>query len=392
MVREINLNHICKVEGHANLTLKIDKGKVKICQLEANEGARFFEALVLGKEVKDVQEIVSRICGICSISHSVASVQALESALNIKPTEKQKAIREVLMIGERIRSNATHLYFLALPDYFGFSSALTMSKKHKSKIRDAIKLISLGNKIIETFGAREIHPFMKTKNTNKKNYNFLIEEIEGSKNLIEKTINLFMNLKNPDFNREVDYLSLRDEEEYATISGKIVSSSGKIGIEDYKKHLQENIREYATSKFVLKDGKPYLTGASARLTNNYDLLDSETRRFASKLKLPITNPFDNNLSQAIELLHLTKKLVRLIQRIEEIDEEKQKFRIKKGKGVAAVEAPRGTLFHEYHINEEGVISYCNIIPPTTQNLNMMEIDIKNYVELLLKKKMSLIHI
>jgi coenzyme F420-reducing hydrogenase alpha subunit len=88
-MREINLNHICKIEGHAHLTLKIEKNKVLKAELKASEGARFFEALVLNKKVEDVQEIVSRICGICSCAHSVCSTQALEKALGIKPNEKQ---------------------------------------------------------------------------------------------------------------------------------------------------------------------------------------------------------------------------------------------------------------------------------------------------------------
>ena len=131
MVKEITLNEICRVEGHANLKLKIRNSKVSMCHLEANEGARFFEALVLNKNLQDIQEIVSRICGICSSSHSVASIQALENALNIKPSEQDLVLRELLIIGERIRSHITHLYFMSLPDYFGYDSAIQMNDKHK---------------------------------------------------------------------------------------------------------------------------------------------------------------------------------------------------------------------------------------------------------------------
>jgi sulfhydrogenase subunit alpha len=389
MVREINLNHICKIEGHAHLNLKIEKNKVRVCQLKAAEGARFFEALVLGKKIEDVQEIVSRICGICSSAHSVASVQALEEALSLKASETQKAIRELLMIGERIRSNATHLYFLALPDYLGFSSALSMGKKHQDKIDDALSIISLGNKIVECVGGREIHPFLEIKENIQeseiKEAKNLLLKIEEAEEIILRTIKIFLNLQYPKIQRTTDYLCLHDERDYATINGKITSNSGIIEDNSYQKHLKENIKEYATSKFVLKHGKPYVTGAVSRINNNHSQLDSESRFFLKNLELPLDNPFHNNIAQAIEILHLSNRAKKIIDSFED-SKEKKEIKIKAGEGVSAVEAPRGTLFHHYVLNSEGKVSYCNIITPTAQNLNMMEIDITNYVNDLLKNK------
>ncbi|MFH1308013.1 MAG: Ni/Fe hydrogenase subunit alpha [archaeon] len=387
MAGEINLNHICKIEGHAHLTLKIEKNKVSVCELKAAEGARFFEALVLGKKIQDIQEIVSRICGICSCAHSVSSIQALEEALNIHPSEQQKAIRELLMIGERIRSSITHLYFMSLPDYLGYKSALSMSPTHKEKISDALALISLGNKIIEALGGREMHPFLEiNKKLREIDKDKLIKEIENSKKLFIKTINLFFSLNHPKIERNTDYLSLKDKT-YAIISGKIKSNSGLIDDNNYKKHLKENIKEYSTSKFVLKDEKPFVTGASARINNNSDQLDIETKKYLRKNKLSQNNPFFNNLAQAIELLHLANRAVKLIENLQ-IEKQKIQLKIKQGVGVSAVEAPRGTLFHEYKINNQGVIDYCNIITPTAQNLNSMELDIKQLANSLLLKNTS----
>jgi sulfhydrogenase subunit alpha len=385
MTKEITLNHICKIEGHAHLSLKIEKNKVKTCELKAAEGARFFEALVLNKKIDDIQEIVSRICGICSCAHSVAAVQALEQALDIKPSEQQLIIRELLMIGERIRSHITHLYFLSLPDYFNVPSALQLTNKHKEKINDAISLITLGNKIVETFGGREIHPFLAIKEKlPEKNISFIIKQLEDAKPLLIKTIELFKNLKYPEFEREADYLCLRDDKDYATINGKITAVTGLIEDDDYKKHLKENIKEYATSKFVLQDNNPYMLGAMARINKNRDRLDSETKAFFKNIKLPLNNPYHNNIAQAIELLHLVNKAIKLIENFKP-KPEKFDFKIKHGHGVSAVEAPRGTLFHDYKIDEFGKIKYCNIITPTAQNLNMMEADIKLLVNYLLKK-------
>lgn len=387
-MKEITLNQICKIEGHASLKLKIDKNKVKICELQAEEGARFFEALVVGKKVEDVQEIVSRICGICSSAHSVCSIQALEKAIGVKPDESQKALRELLVLGERFRSHATHLYFLSLPDYYGFSSALDMAKEHKDRIDDALSLITLGNKIVSIVGGREIHPFIKIREPmkNLKEAEEAVKEIEKVKPTIIKTIKLFSSLDYPKLERDTDYFSLHEGNSYATISGKLKSVSGLIDSEDYKKHLKEDLREYATSKFALKDGKPFVVGAIARIKNNKENLDPESKKFLEAIKFDMNNPFHNNIAQAIELLQIANRVKELIKKIKEYEPEEVK--IKPGHAVSALEAPRGTLFHEYEVSPEGRITYCNIITPTVQNLNMMEKDIIRYVDILLAKGAS----
>lgn len=391
-MKEINLNHICKIEGHASLSLKIENNQVKVCELEALEGARFFEALVLNKKVEDIQEIVSRICGICSSSHSVCAIQALENALGIHPTKNQKIVREMLMIGERMRSHATHLYFLALPDYYDKASALELGPEHKEKIDTALRLISLGNKIVESFGGREMHPFMKFKDEALSiDLEPLIKQLKESHEMIMSTINLFYELKYHGFERSVDYLCLNEKNHYTIISGNIVSNIDKFSVSDYKKHLTETIKEYATSKFVLHDNKPYMLGALARINNNHNTLDPETKKVLNyilkdlKLNLPINNPYYNNLCQAIELLQCKNRALELIKDFSKDSIDARDLKIKPGTGISAVEAPRGTLFHEYKIDNTGKITYCNIITPTCQNLNIIEHDITILVNNLLKK-------
>jgi len=393
-MKEITLNHICKIEGHAHLTLKIEKNKVTKCELKASEGARFFEALVLNKNIQDIQEIVSRICGICSCAHSVASVQGLEEALGIKPTEQQKFIREILVLAERIRSHATHLYFLSLPDYFGASSALTLKPEHKGKINDALKIITLGNKIVEEFGGREMHPFVKIKEDfPNKDFSKILKQLKETRPTILKTIELFSNLKYQNFTRSSEYLSLKEKNIYATISGKVASHYETFIDDDYKSHLTENIKEYATSKFVLHEKKPYSAGAIARISNNSRQLDDETKRYLDKilkklkLTLPILNPYHNLICQSLEILNAANRITELLKN-PPAHEKISDLKIKSGTGVSAVEAPRGTLFHEYKINKKGEIEYCNIITPTAQNLNMMEQDITMLVNELLQQKAS----
>ncbi|MBU2633681.1 MAG: Ni/Fe hydrogenase subunit alpha [Nanoarchaeota archaeon] len=385
MSKLIKLDHLAKVEGHASLVLKIEGSKVKKCELQVLEGARLFEELIKGRTFNDVQEIVSRICGICSSAHTVAAVEALENALKLKVSEQTKVLRELLMLGERIRSNVTHLYFLALPDYLGYDSALSMLKDHKNLIKHALKLMKLGNEIISTLGGREIHPLNIqvggiTKLPSKEQVNELLKKLEDSQKDFIKTAHYFLKLKYPKFERETDYFSLYKENEYASIEGDLICKSGIIKKDDYKKHIKETFEDYSTSKFAVKEGKSYMVGALARMNNNYKILCKE----AKLGEFPSNNPFHNNIAQAIELIHLNRRVIDLLKKLDFKDEKIKEVKIRDGHGVAAVEAPRGVLFHEYKISK-GIISYANIITPTVQNLRRLEEDIKIYVEKMLDK-------
>ena len=158
MPEKITLNHVCKVEGHGSLYVEIDKGKVKKCELGAVEGARYFEGIVKGRHWSDIKEITSRICGICSCAHTICSIKAIENAFGVKVSEQVELLRDLLTIGERIRSHATHLYLLALPDYLGYESAIAMAPHYKQEVARALELVKLGNTIVELVGGREMHP------------------------------------------------------------------------------------------------------------------------------------------------------------------------------------------------------------------------------------------
>ena len=160
--KEITLNHITKIEGHARLDLKVEDGKLTRCDLGSTEGSRYFQALLKGRPWSDAPEITSRICGICSSAHGVCSVMAMENALGIKPSKQTVALRELQTIGERIRSHATHLYFLALPDYLGYESALAMAPKYKKELARALRLVKLGNDLVATISGRIMHQISTT--------------------------------------------------------------------------------------------------------------------------------------------------------------------------------------------------------------------------------------
>jgi len=388
-MKTITLDHITKIEGHASLKLRIDKDKVKVCELGSIVGARFFEGLLPGRPVKEAVEITSRICGICSCAHTICCLKAVENALGIKVSEQTAVLRELITSGERIRSHASHLYFFALPDYFGYESAIQMAGKNKEKIMTALNLIKIGNEIVRIFGGRDMHPFTSIEGgftyvPDKEELKNLLKGLRSKKEEVIKTIQLFEKLNYPRFGTEREFMCMSKD---TWTDEKIISNKGfETRQEDYEKFIEEKIEAHSTAKFAVKKEGEYMVGALARLSIIKDLdkeIKSATKK--SQIKFPSNNPFHNNFAQAVEILYWINRAIAIMENNEFKKEEIKKPVRDTGRGIGAIEAPRGLLFHDYTI-KEGVIEKCNIITPTCQNLAMMELDIKNYVEQILEHK------
>jgi sulfhydrogenase subunit alpha len=388
MTKIIKLDHLTKIEGHASLILKIDKGKLKQCDLNSIEGSRYFEGLVKDRIFSEAPEITSRICGICSCAHTLAASMAMESALNIIPSKQTVQLRNLLNWGERIRSHTTHLYFMSLPDFLGYESALAMLAKHKSKVQIGMNLMKTGNDLMAFSGGRDLHPvsaqiggFLKLPT--EKEIKELKLKLERSQQDAIRTIELFTKLKYPNFENQHPSFSLTNKNEYAMLIGEIKAEKS-YKKENYKEYLKEYNESDSTANFVVKEGKVYRVGALARINNNQNLLNKKAKKYSKSIKFPSENPFHNNYAQAIEILHGIEECIKILDNLDLKKEKPKTSELKSGQGIAAIEVPRGILFHEYVIKNKR-IKYCNIITPTSQNLKTMEIDIKKLVPSLLSE-------
>jgi sulfhydrogenase subunit alpha len=111
------VHQLTRVEGHGNIKVDISDGKVNQVLWEVTESPRFFEVMLKGRPWHDAHVLASRICGICSVSHQIASLEATEAAFGLHPSEQIVLLRKLLYAGEVIESHMLHAYLLASPDF-----------------------------------------------------------------------------------------------------------------------------------------------------------------------------------------------------------------------------------------------------------------------------------
>ena len=386
---DINVHHITRVEGHGNIVVNVKDGKIEDLRLEICESPRFFEAMLEGRPWQDAAAITQRICGICALGHTCASIQASEDALGIVPDEETVLLRKFLLHGETIQSHILHLYFLVAPDVFGVGSVIPLASSHPEVVKMALRLKKLGNEICEIIVGRKIHPIGMLPS------GFtrwpLLEDLRRCRGLLEAarpdldaTVELFKTIQMPALDRPTEYMALKLKGEYAFYSGDIASTMGKVTApQTYLERIQERVAPHSAAKHVKGTEGTFAVGALARFNVNYDQLLPWARKVADAvgLKPIVTNPFHNNTAQLIETLHCYEDALRILDdlMLRKGYVHRMKEPTRYGRGVGATEVPRGTLYHDYTIGTDGRITDANCIIPTGQNLANIEADMYKLV-------------
>ncbi|EKD49717.1 MAG: nickel-dependent hydrogenase large subunit [uncultured bacterium] len=395
----IKIDHIARTEGHIGFVSDIVKGDIKKAQLQTLEGARLFEGILSGRRYFEVGEIAQRICGVCPVVHCLDAIKAVENAMGVDVSDETVLLRKMIMAGQMIQSHTLHLYFLSLPDFLDYRDDLKMVEDYPNRSKDIIKLRDFGNMIISLIGGRSVHPVSPkvggfTKYPSKDAVLKLAREGNKLMSIVLDLSDMFNKLAFPKFKRETEYIALKHKGEYAVYSGSIASTSGTaVPVKKFVNSISEIQKPYDLVKSATRKGKPYLVGALARINVNSKELNDTARKFLDKsvIDLPDYNPFHNVVAQAIEIIHFIEEFQSLAREFTNAKSNVPfvEVDIKPGKGVGAMEAPRGTLYHYYEIGSDGKVADCNIITPTAQFLFHMEQDLNAYLPMLKDKKLSL---
>ena len=397
---DINVEHVTRVEGHGNIVLNVKKGKIEQLQWQVSEAPRFFEAMLRGRNYDELRTITSRICGICSIGHSLASLKASEDALNVTISKQTGVLRRLAGNAENMQSHILHVGYLAAPDLFGVGSVFPLvGTKHTDALLKIVKLHRLSNEMSDLVCGRTTHPIRLVVGgfsaipTERQLLNLrdkLKDSLETTKEVADVVKSVAGNL--PDFQRETEYVGLSSDEEYAFYDGVIVSTdTGRHpDNNDYKSIMQEYVVPQSTAKYAKHARESYMVGALARFNLNSNQLHPIAKEVAKMfgLKAINYNPFMNTIAQLVEFVHNIEDSMMLIDQLAEEkvkDEKPVKVKAKAGRGVGIVEVPRGILIHDYTLDNSGRCLKANFIIPTNQNHANIQKDMEDFVPQIIDK-------
>jgi sulfhydrogenase subunit alpha len=398
---EVNIHPVTRVEGHGNIYVNIKDGAIEKCEWSIPEAPRYFEAMVVGRSWNELHHITSRICGICSIGHTLASLKATESAMGITISDQDLKLRKLALHAENMQSHILHLGFLVLPDLLGVGSVVPLTSTNLDEVKTVLRLHRTANEMSNLICGRTTHPqrlipggFSKIPSMSE-----LVafrKKLQDAIPSLQATAELFKSVagKLPNFKRETEFIALTDPNEYALYDGKIASSdTGSAPAKEYLAFTNEYVVPQSTAKWAKHVRASYMVGALARLNINYKRLSPMALKTAEMFNLlPMCyNPFMNSVAQLVETVHNAEDSIRLINEFEaaglqpQPDYNKPEIKVKAGTGIGAVEVPRGILFHGYTYNDKGICTKANCVIPTNQNHGNIQQDMNVLVPQIVNK-------
>lgn len=403
MTRTIKIDPVTRIEGHARILLECDdSGAVSEAFFVVNE-LRGFERILVGMEASTMPQVTARICGVCPTAHHLVAAKALDNAAGVEPPRAAKLLREFMYMGHMIHSHCLSLFVLAGPDLvFGLDGDMAtqnivgMVEKDPELTKKGLRLRSLGQKINETIGGRGIHPVTAVAGgisfkLSDGQYSRLVELTAEAVILVNelagevKTLLFGLLDKNPVLLEKLNYPSWY----LGTVNGgrlnvydgelRAMDESGMCKPEfttaDYTNILIERAVQgsYAKEVYLNFDGSEhvYRVGPLARI-NVVDgmetpLAQAEFEIFRNDFGRPCHNAVLQMYAKLIELIYACEKANEILHDQDLRGDTRVPAKFPGGRGVAHIEAPRGTLIHDYEIDDRGIVRAANMIIATQQN-------------------------
>jgi F420-non-reducing hydrogenase large subunit len=407
----ITINPLTRLEGTGKVMIEVEKGALKDVKLSVTVGPRFFEYLLTNKQAEDAPRISERICGICYVNHHLVAVKAVEDAWGVQIPEVATILRRTLNSASFITSHALHLVFLALPDLLPIKNRnlIGVAEANPSLANTALQLHEYGNRVVTEIGGRLVHvvtsvPGGQTKGiTGEARYKLLREGRVALTN-VRKIADAFFSLYEARSNDPTEYMAVNSpnmamvsaEGGYELYDGniRVKNSVGKQLMEfpakEYYERLEETTSGHSYTKiqylkeFGPKDGLMRV-GPLPRI-NVIDGMQWATaaeylKRYERLFKRPTDDTAAYNLARTVELVAaVDETLEGLSNDIIMSERTREPIKSRAGTGYAFVEAPRGLLYHDYDIDERGIITRANIVAPTTFNHKSIENNIRCFAE------------
>lgn len=419
MARTITIDPVTRIEGHAKVLIDLaDDNSVESAKMIINE-LRGFERILVGMEAAQMPLITARICGVCPSAHHLAAVKAVENAFQVDPPPAAKLQRELLYMGHFIHSHAVSLFALAGPDMiFGITGErkkrdITAVVEAMPEVATkALRLRSVGQKLNELIGGRGIHPVtaviggMSAKMSAKKltEATALANEATTLYNELAPTVRELLGsflddmptLSCAGFSLPTSYMGTIKDDKVNFYDGeiRIVDENGnktaQFDVSEYTDYIVERPVEYSYTKPVflkqpVGDNDLYRVSVLARLnlTDQLETPGAQAQLTEYKAKYGATCHLTimQLWTRLIELQYACEKAVEICNDPALMGDARVPATVKAGRGVGHVEAPRGTLIHDYQIDEKGIIRSANLLVATQQNYEAINRSIEQVVDL-----------
>ncbi|MGA8366235.1 MAG: Ni/Fe hydrogenase subunit alpha [Candidatus Acidiferrales bacterium] len=404
MGRTIIIDPVTRLEGHAKITLQLDaRGEVEAAYFHVTQ-LRGFEKFCEGRPYYEMPNLMARICGICPVSHLLASAKACDAILAVRIPPTAGKLRRILNLAQIIQSHALSFFYLSSPDLLlGMDASPSdrnlfgVMRANPELGRGGVRLRKFGQQIIELLCGKRIHPgwvvpggvneplsaekrekilamIPEALATTQKALVWFKRNLESFREEIRTFANfpsLFMGLVTPD-DRPAYY---EGKIRFTDAAGNIVAD--QLDPAHYSDFIEEAVEPFSYMKFPYYKplgypGGIYRVGPLARL-NIVDragtpLADQEWIEFRSLERGAVLSSFHYHYARLIEILHAIEHVQIYLEDPEILSTHvRATASLNNSEGVGASEAPRGTLIHHYRVDENGLITWANLIIATGHN-------------------------
>lgn len=408
-LRRVAIEPVSRVEGHGKVTLLLDENnQVQQARLHIVE-FRGFEKFIQGRPYWELPVLVQRLCGICPVSHHLAAGKAIDQLVGVDQlTPTAEKVRRLMHLGQLLQSHALHFFHLCSPDLlFGQESSVAernivgVLNAHPELAKQGVLLRKFGQEVIRVTAGKRIHGTSaipggvnKSLNTEERDYlkKDIAQIIEWSEGALATARNLFM--QDLDYSRnfaliDTHMLGLVGKQgQLDPYHGGIraISSDGQtlmdhIDYREYDQHIKEQVKSWSYMKFPYltmlgKESGSYRVGPLARMnicdyisTPKAEAARVEFRAFADGGLVQSTLAY--HWARMIEVLYCAERIQELLDDPDILGSDLQIKGKMQSRGIGVIEAPRGTLFHDYEIDDEGLVTRANLIVSTTNNNRAM---------------------
>lgn len=420
MARTITIDPVTKVEGHGKVTIHLDdNGNVAESHFHIQE-FRGFEKFCEGRMAWEMPVITTRICGICPVSHHLASAKACDDLFKVEIPPAAKMLRELMHMGQIIHSHALHFFYLAAPDLlFGLDAppeqrnVVGVLNANPDLAKKAIRLRQIGQESIEKVGGRSIHPVTAipggmSKPLSHEDRYTMLKDLSEALDLAQLALSVVKGVNQkfsdlfPKFaSFKTKYMGLVKDGALELYDGslRLMGEDGSIMEEfdpkNYLDYIAEHTEDWTYLKFPYhkKSGWPngvYRVAPLGRLNVadriSTPLANAELKEFKQLNNgQPVQDSLYYHYARIIELLYAVERAQELLNNDEIVSREiRVPVARQAGEGVGVIEAPRGTLIHHYQADDIGKLEKVNIIVSTAHNYAAMDRAVNEVAKLVLK--------